>query len=228
MIKVIHGNIFTTTCQTLVNTVNTQGVMGAGIALEMRMRYPEMFAKYKALCKQGLIEVGKLWLYRVSSDRQIINFPTKTSWKLPSRVDYLEKGLHKFINTHEEKGIDSIAFPLLGADKGGLDKDFVIRLMKQELERVKIPVEIYVYDASAKDDISNTFCERFKSKSEPELKMLGFTNTAIHKINSLVERGSIRNMGILAAQDGIGLKTIEKCYQLVFGDEQPRNPTFFD
>ena len=117
--KIITGNIFTTNCDVIVNTVNCVGVMGAGIALECRLRYPDMYVKYKSLCKRNLIEVGKLWLYK-SDEKWILNFPTKRDWKFPSKAEFIHKGLQKFIEVYEQKDIQSIAFPMLGADKGGI------------------------------------------------------------------------------------------------------------
>ena len=228
MINIIKGNIFTSKCQTLVNTINTQGVMGAGIALEMRLRYPEMFLKYKSLCERKLIEIGKLWIYDVSSERQMLNFPTKTNWKQPSKVEYLAKGLRKFVDTYEEKKIKSIAFPLLGADKGGLDQDYVIELMTREMEGVIIPVEIYQYDHLAQDDIADIFVKRFRSRNESELKALGFTNSAIRKINQILMSIEIRNLGQLASQEGIGIKTLETCYLLAMKNDLRANLTLFD
>ncbi len=75
-IKIINGNIFTSKCQTIVNTVNCVGVMGAGMALECRLRYPEMHEKYILLCKDKLIDIGLLWIYK-SPEKWILNFPTK-------------------------------------------------------------------------------------------------------------------------------------------------------
>src|SRR5690554_3048314 len=107
--KVIIGNIFSSDCQTLVNTINCVGIMGAGIALEYRLRYPEMYDRYVQLCSDSKIDIGKLWIYK--SDRWILNFPTKKHWKDPSRIEYLESGLEKFRDTYLNKGITSVAFP---------------------------------------------------------------------------------------------------------------------
>ena len=117
----VEGNIFTTSAQTIVNTVNCVGVMGAGIALEFRLREPEMYLKYVSLCKQGAFTPGMLWLHK-SPHKWVLNFPTKIDWKHPSKPEYLESGLKKFTETYKEKGITSIAFPMLGADRGGVDR----------------------------------------------------------------------------------------------------------
>ncbi len=91
-IKIISGNIFTSQCQVIVNTVNCVGVMGAGIALECRLRYPEMYDKYIQYCLESKINIGNLWIYKTES-RWILNFPTKKHWKNPSKIEYLHAGL---------------------------------------------------------------------------------------------------------------------------------------
>ena len=84
-----NKNIFDSQCQTIVNTVNCVGVMGKGLALEMKKRYPNMFDKYKDYCDKGLIDIGKLWLYKHSDDKWILNFPTKKHWKNGSEYEYI-------------------------------------------------------------------------------------------------------------------------------------------
>ena len=120
MISIIKGNLFSSKCQTLVNTVNCVGVMGAGIALEFKLRYPEMFVRYVEHCRNKQIDIGKLWLYKPpQADKQwVLNFPTKRDWKHPSKIEYLQKGLQRFVETYEQRGIQSIAFPILGSQNG--------------------------------------------------------------------------------------------------------------
>jgi len=142
MVQVIKGDIFDSDTQTLVNTVNCVGVMGKGIALIFKQKYPKMFARYKELCDKKLIKVGSLWLYKAEA-QWVLNFPTKDHWRNPSEIEYLKLGLKRFVETYEEKGITSISFPLLGASNGGLDPDVSLRLMKEYLKDVKIPVFIY-------------------------------------------------------------------------------------
>ena len=137
--KIVEGNIFTTECQTIVNTVNCFGIMGAGIALECRYRYPEMFERYKEMCEKKLLDIGKLYLYH-STNKWILNFPTKNHWKYPTKPIYLEKGLLKFKETYQQKKIKSIAFPLLGAQNGGLSKDESLELLQKHLKEVEIPI----------------------------------------------------------------------------------------
>jgi len=117
--KTKKGNIFNTNCQTIVNTINCVGVMGAGIAYEFRLLFPELFEKYVNYCKENMIKVGTLWIYKIDKAKLnsqikfewILNFPTKNHWKYPTKTMYLEKGLQKFLDTYKDKGIKSIAFP---------------------------------------------------------------------------------------------------------------------
>ena len=150
-LTVIKGNIFNSDLQPIVNTVNCVGVMGAGIAFECRLRFPDMYEKYIQLCENGQFEIGNLWLYKQASPvpKWVLNFPTKRHWRNPSKLEYLRIGLEKFVQSYEEKQIESIAFPTLGSLNGGLDSDESLRLMKSYLERISIPVEIYIHDKTA-------------------------------------------------------------------------------
>ncbi|WP_316795331.1 macro domain-containing protein [Pedobacter agri] len=142
--KIIEaGNIFDSRAQTLVNTVNCVGVMGKGLALEFKKKYPEMFATYEQLCSEKLLDIGKLWLYK-GPHRWVLNFPTKYDWRMPTKERYLELGLEKFMSSYEERGIQSIAFPLLGARNGGLSPDLSLKIMERYLIECKIPVSIYL------------------------------------------------------------------------------------
>jgi O-acetyl-ADP-ribose deacetylase (regulator of RNase III) len=142
MITIVDGDLFLSETQTLVNTINCVGIMGKGIALEFKKRYPEMFIKYQDVCSKGLIRPGKLWLYK-SLDKWVLNFPTKDHWRNKSEVEFLISGLQKFLDTYENKGITSISFPLLGASNGGLDPSLSLDLMIKYLSECKIPVFIY-------------------------------------------------------------------------------------
>lgn len=123
-VQVITGNIFTSDRQTLVNTVNCVGIMGAGIALEFKFRYPEMFERYVNLCEEGAIDIGKLWIFKpLNSNHLILNFPTKKHWRNPSKIQFLELGLAKFVETYEQRNIHSAAFPVLGASKGRIPEE---------------------------------------------------------------------------------------------------------
>ena len=143
MISYLRTSILKSDAQTVVNTVNTVGVMGKGLAAEYRKLYPEMFERYREICSNQLLEVGKLWLWK-GPTQWVLNFPTKVHWRHPSKIQYVEAGLKKFAQTFEERGITEIAFPRLGCGNGGLEWDDVRALMEHYLRPLPIPV--YVHD----------------------------------------------------------------------------------
>lgn len=214
-IKIIKGNIFTSQCQTLVNTVNCVGVMGAGIALEFKYRYPEMFNKYALLCQEKLIQVGKLWIYDVpQARRKILNFPTKNDWKHPSKYEYLVKGLQRFLETYEEKGISSIAFPMLGALNGGLEPEKVLDMMQHYLQACKIPVEIYEYTPEAEDDLLVKLRQAFTRHTPTELeKLTGLKKNTMSRVKDVIESERMHSLIQLHKVKGIGEETLKICFQ---------------
>lgn len=143
MIEYIEGDIFESPAQVIVNTVNTVGVMGKGIALSFKKRYPKMYERYKTVCEQGLLKTGKLMLF-YEDDYWVLLFPTKENWRQPSKLEYIEAGLQKFVQTYAAKGITSIAFPRLGCGNGGLEWEKVKLLMEKYLKKLPIPVYIYL------------------------------------------------------------------------------------
>ncbi len=146
MVKIERGKtIFESPAQTLVNTINCVGVMGKGLALEFKNRYPAMFDKYKSFCDKGVFKPGVLWIYKAEDGKWVLNFPTKIDWRNPSEMSYIEEGLKKFVEIWKEKGITSIAFPLLGCNNGGLNPDEVIPLMEKYLNQCE-GLDVTIYD----------------------------------------------------------------------------------
>ena len=142
MLRYVRDDIFASPAQTLVNTVNTVGVMGKGIAAEFKRRFPEMFTRYERHCKAGTLTIGKLYLYR-SPHKWVLNFPTKQHWRNPSHIEWIESGLQKFVDTYEQQGITSIAFPQLGCGNGGLDWGVVKPVMDRYLKQLPIPIFVH-------------------------------------------------------------------------------------
>lgn len=218
------GNIFSSDKQTIVNTINCVGVMGKGVALGFRLRYPEMYEKYKEFCKKKQIAIGKLWLYKQPQrDSQwVLNFPTKFHWKYPSKMEYLEVGLQKFVETYREKGITSIAFPLLGTHNGGLDKIEVLNMMHFYLEKCSIPIDIYEYDPKAPDGLYKQFKEKWMSMSMYDKKNMGIRANQIVTIDKVINDINNSSMSSLSECNGIGVLTLQKCFNIVLeSQEQP-------
>ncbi len=138
-----RGDIFESDAQVIVNTVNCEGIMGKGLALAFKQKYPAMFTTYQKECKTGKLHIGRPTLY-TSSTPWILNFPTKTSWRANSKLEYLKEGLEYFVKHYKEVGIVSIAFPKLGAQNGKLSWDEVGPLMAKYLSQLDIDIHIYI------------------------------------------------------------------------------------
>lgn len=145
MIIYTRTNIFESNAQVLVNTVNTVGVMGKGLAKEFKRIYPDMFNSYQKYCEKGLFTIGKLQIYK-TSNKWVMNFPTKNNWRNASKVEYIELGLQKFVEQYQIQGIKSVSFPMLGCGNGGLDWESVVKpLMNKYLKN--LPIDIFIHTA---------------------------------------------------------------------------------
>lgn len=142
MIKYMEGTVFNAPVKTYVNTVNCSGVMGAGIALEFKLRYPEMYQQYVEQCNNKKIKIGIPRIYEFSDRIWIMNFPTKGHWRFPSKMVWIEEGLKYFVQNYKKRNIESIAFPKLGTNNGGLNWDEVKILMEKYLDNLDINVYI--------------------------------------------------------------------------------------
>ncbi len=225
MLSIVKGNIFTSNCQTLVNTINCNGVMGAGIAFEFKLRYPKMFEKYVEFCQRGAIDIGKLWLYNKPDENEgkhwVLNFPTKKSWKQPSKETYLREGLQRFVDTHESRGIKSIAFPILGAQNGKIPESVSIGIMASYLYSCDINIEIYRYDPGAEDDLYPRLKRKFECKKDGEIaRETGLRLNLISTVRKAMSNTDTKTISQLASQKGIGAKTLEKIFNDL-GVEQP-------
>lgn len=150
MIRYTHGNLLTAETDALVNTVNTVGVSGKGIALTFRESYPENFRAYAAACKAGRLAPGGLFVterHDMLGPRFIVNFATKDHWRQPSRLEWISHGLVALRDEVVKRDIRSIAIPPLGAGNGGLDWGDVRPLIAKALDG--LDCEIVVYEPTA-------------------------------------------------------------------------------
>lgn len=157
MFKALIGDLFTSKALTLVNTVNCVGVMGKGVALEFKKRFPLLFEDYTERCQRKQVRLGEPYLYRASGDKEVLNFPTKGHWRSPSRLSDIEAGLDYFVKHYESWGITSIAFPPLGCGNGGLEWAEVGPLVYGKLHRLPIDVEIYAPYGTPKGELTEEF-----------------------------------------------------------------------
>lgn len=146
MITFKKGNLLNADAQALVNTVNTVGVMGKGIALQFKNRFPHNYAIYKEACKRETLTVGQVLVVEdgdLMNRKIIINFPTKSHWKGNAKYDYVQSGLKALRKAIEEHNIKSIAIPPLGCGNGGLDWPTVKNMIVEELNDLQTEIIIY-------------------------------------------------------------------------------------
>lgn len=143
MVKVLIGDLFTSRAQTLVNTVNTVGVMGKGIALEFKKRFPDMYQDYKKRCEAGEVRLGRPYLYRRVVPPWILNFPTKDNWRSVARLQDITDGMNYLEAHYKEWEIESLAVPPLGCGQGQLEWRVVGPTLYRHLSRLDILVELY-------------------------------------------------------------------------------------
>ncbi len=157
MIRTRIGDIFESKAQTLVNTINTVGVMGKGIALEFKKRFPDMFEDYVRRVREGKVRLGEPYLYRRPQPPWIINFPTKAHWREVSDIRHITRGLEYLERHYRERGITSLAVPPLGCGQGGLEWRVVGPTLYEHLKRLEIPVVLYAPYGTPQDQLEMSF-----------------------------------------------------------------------
>ena len=139
-----NGDIFNSKCEALVNPVNTKGVMGKGLALAFKTKYPAHFENYKRACQNGEMTTEKVLAYQEINGPMVICLATKDDWRDSSKMEYVSAGLDDLVNQIKALGIRSIAIPKLGCGLGGLDWGKVRPLIVEKMSAIDgISVEIY-------------------------------------------------------------------------------------
>lgn len=159
MIRVRKGDLFQSKAQTRVNTVNCMGVMGKGIALEFKKRFPEMYKDYVRRCGAGEVKLGQPYLYRPQTPPWILNFPTKSHWREASRLSDIVAGLQYLERHYKEWGIQSLACPALGCNNGRLDWAIVGPILYRYLSRLEIEVELYGPQDAPEELVNEAFLQ---------------------------------------------------------------------
>ncbi len=152
MITFTQGNLLDADVEAVVNTVNTVGIMGKGIALMFKEQFPRNFEAYERACKAGEMQTGKMFVTEnkeLFGPKWIINFPTKTHWRVKTKPEWVEDGLRDLVRVIEEKGIRSIAVPPLGCGNGGLEWRDVRPMIVSALGGIE-GLEAVVYEPTAK------------------------------------------------------------------------------
>jgi len=160
MIEVSVSDLFESKCQTLVNTVNTVGIMGTGVALEFKKRFPDMYEDYVRRCAEGKVKLGEPYLYKRLMPPWILNFPTKKHWRSVSNLSDIIRGLKYLEQHYKEWGITSIALPPLGCGHGQLEWNIVGPTLYRYMKRFDIPVELYAPLGTSPEELTPKLLSR--------------------------------------------------------------------
>jgi O-acetyl-ADP-ribose deacetylase (regulator of RNase III) len=209
MITFTEGNLLDAKAEALVNTVNTVGVMGKGIALMFKEAFPENFRAYADACKNREIRVGSVFVTErhnwVGGPKWIVNFPTKQHWRNPSKIEWIKEGLQDLKRFLIDNNVRSIALPPLGSGNGGLDWKNVRPIIEEALGTVP-GIDVTIYEPTAK--YQNVAKPAGVEKLTParalvaellrRYSVLGFECTLleIHKLAYLLQRRIISAGGV--------------------------------
>ena len=159
MVKVLIGDLFESKAQTIVNTVNCVGVMGKGVALEFKKRFPVMFDDYERRCKRREVKLGRPYLYKSLVPPWILNFPTKDHWRSVASLEAIVEGLRFLLQHYKEWGITSMAVPPLGCGQGRLEWRVVGPTLNRYLKKMDIPIELYAPYGTPHEELQAKFLD---------------------------------------------------------------------
>lgn len=201
------GNLFNSNAMAIVNTVNCVGAMGKGIALDFRLRYPEMFKEYQKICFKHILKPGQILPYTKSTPI-ILNFAIKDDWKDPSRVEWIEQTLQKFVDNYHSMGITSVAFPWMGAMNGGLPFETIQYLTRKYLSTLDdIDIEVYDFDPDVPCALYNALVYIVNENK--------FTPSELEEVSNIKARYWVK---IIDAVKGTHTKSINNlCHYIVNG-----------
>lgn len=212
MVKVLIGDMFASKAQTLVNTVNTVGVMGKGVALEFKNRFPDMYDDYVRRCKAGQVKLGQPYLYTRLTPPSILSFPTKDHWRSVSRLQDIVRGLEYLEQHYQDWQVTSLAVPPLGCGQGQLEWRVVGSTLYRYLKRLTIPVELYAPFGTPHQEMQIEFLEGGTPAAEtPEYRIepgLVALIEILHRIESEtyhwpVGRTTFQKIAYFATESGI-------------------------
>lgn len=214
--KEITGNLFASKADALVNTVNCVGVMGKGVALEFRRRFPEMFKAYQEVCKRGGLQPGSILPYRRSMP-WVLNFAVKNDWKHPSKIVWIEQCLEKFCAWYPKAGLQSVAFPWIGAMNGGIPLDKIQEITRKYLQDLEdIDIEVYTFDPNASDPLFDKLEEVKRKLSTTELKkMTGIRENQVAQMYEILDKPEVSSITHVVESRVLGKTSIDRLYSFL-------------
>lgn len=221
-VNICRGNLLDQQVDALVNTVNTVGVMGKGVALQVKRRWPENFKAYERAVARGEVQVGRMFVFDnggLVSPHFIINFPTKEHWRSPSRIEFISEGLNDLVATIDKLEIKSIAIPPLGCGNGGLEWSEVRPLIEAAFERSP-GLDVRLFEPSQEARLHELAAEKKKAKMTAGRAAV---ITVIHGYQRMLYRLSMLEVQKLAYFLSVAGEPLQLSYQKAkFGPYSPK------
>ncbi|RWA58786.1 hypothetical protein EN833_31225 [Mesorhizobium sp. M4B.F.Ca.ET.190.01.1.1] len=177
MITFVQGDIFSAPVNIRVNTVNCVGVMGAGMALAFKQRYPAMFKEYQQVCRADELRPGRLHVWRSLEGDWIINFPTKRDWRESSYYEDIDAGLDALHDYLKPLGAVSVAVPALGCGHGGLDWGRVSKMIEEKLG--DLPANLLVFAPSDSRRAGHSAVEEITTDEMHAVEKIGYKRLSV-------------------------------------------------
>lgn len=199
MIEEGTGNLLTADVDALVNTVNTVGVMGKGIALQFKRAHPGNYAAYRAACERGEVRIGEMFVHdtgRLGPRRYIVNFPTKKHWRSPSRLEDIRTGLEDLVHVVRGLEVTSIALPALGCGNGGLHWPTVRSLIEEAFQALPDVRVVLFPPAGAPDPATMPVGTRRPRLTENRATLLVALNRYLPRAQALEVRDGVSELEI--------------------------------
>lgn len=214
MIEIIPASVFNSPAEVITNTVNCEGVMGAGLALEMALRHPELDQDYQQRCARQKVEIGRPYLFPVQgcAYRAVLNFPTKKSWRFPSQLSWIQQGLVYVAAQYSraKPPIRSLALPQLGCDKGGLNWDEVCALVNRHLGMLPDLDVFLCLDTAPAQGSEAAMLDAFRADQEAGSFPAFLKGAALRAILAAEVPNRFRN---LATISGVGKQSYQRLFQ---------------
>jgi O-acetyl-ADP-ribose deacetylase (regulator of RNase III) len=216
MIELAHGNLLASQAEALVNTVNTVGVMGKGVALQFKQAFPANYRAYRAACERDEMKLGHMFVWdsaRIGPRRFIVNFPTKQHWRAKSQLSDIRAGLADLVRVIDELGITSIALPALGCGNGGLDWLDVRSLIETALG--PLDVQVFVFPPAGPPDardmpVGTDPPAMTDGRAALLVLLAGYAQAAMRERFDLIRPGAslleIQKLGYLLQTSGLPLR----------------------
>lgn len=221
------GNIFNSTADAVVVTVNCLGFMGKGMALECALRHQDVEREYKILCETNQIGIGKMTWVSLPNGKTLVLFPTKTDFKYPSKYEYIEAGLEQLVNDVASRAITSLAVPRLGAELGGLEWGRVRPQIINAFNDIDIELELWTFGPQFNDPLILLLNSRLESQADLAMRDTGVTARQIDTLIQFTRRNTSATLVDVLSIPGIGKVMLKKLVKWVNEPQADSQMTLF-